>query len=195
MAIENIINEIINHLESGPILPGGIRSYLNICGAKRCRCKDKTNPKKHGPYHKLSYAIAGNDSSMFIKDKYFSEAEKMVDRFKALKHCVNTLALEYVQLLRENGFDSSSLLNLEKLKSLRDDTINIIDESWKNKAQDRQNNILKYKTKIRDIEKSRKEWKQKASERKAEIEYLKKEMLETQKDELKKKTKKKKPMR
>ena len=59
-------NKIQELLASGPMLPGSISKQWNVCGNPNCRCKDKDNPKKHGPYYQLSFTIGGKSSSMFL---------------------------------------------------------------------------------------------------------------------------------
>lgn len=178
MTINKRIHEIISLITSGPVLPGGIKSYFNICGTPGCHCKNKTHPQKHGPYHRLSYAVAGKDSSMFIKNQDFEEAEKMVQRFKELKHAINLLALEYAQSYRERKGDNIKFTPSEHQKKNPE-------EGWKQKALLRQQIILANKVKIRDLEKSRKEWKQKAGKRKGQLEQLEKNLMEQKKTEKK----------
>lgn len=185
MLKKSTINEILSLL-SNPIIPGGIKSYLNICGTPGCRCKDKKDPKKHGPYNKLSYSVAGKSSTMFIKTIHLSEAENMVGNFKRIKELVNILALENVDTLRKNNFDISSLpiINNPDL-SIKYTDVSI--KKLKEKAELRNKVILSDKGKIRDLEKSRNEWKEKAINRKSEMENFKNELL------IQKKTSKQKP--
>ena len=51
----------------GEIRPGGLSEQYNVCGKKGCRCKDTENPRRHGPYHQLSYAWNGRSTSEFVK--------------------------------------------------------------------------------------------------------------------------------
>lgn len=91
-------------LDLGPVLPGSISEQWNICGTPGCRCKDRNNPKKHGPYYQLSFSIGGRSSSMFIKKEDFAEAGKRVRRHKEFKALMMELIHAYVQQVRENGF-------------------------------------------------------------------------------------------
>lgn len=190
---KSTISEIMSLL-SNPIIPGGIRSYLSVCGTPGCRCKDKKDPKKHGPYNKLSYSVGGKSSSMFIKTINLSEAENMVGNFKRIKELLNILALENIDILRTNNFDISSLpiINNPDL-SIKNTDVSI--KIFKEKAELRNKVILSNKGKIRDLEKSRIEWKDKAINRKSELENLKNEILILKRDDLiqKKKTAEKNP--
>ena len=37
----------------GRMTVGSITKQFNVCGTPGCKCKDKTNPQKHGPYFYL----------------------------------------------------------------------------------------------------------------------------------------------
>lgn len=174
MIKKTTLSEIMSLL-SNPVIPGGIKSYLNICGTPGCKCKDKKNPKKHGPYNKLSYSVAGKSSSMFIKTINLSEAENMVTNFKRIKELVNILALENIHILRQNNFDIESLSTLIDSTSLIE-KIDVYDKKLDEKAQARTKVLISNKGKIRDLEKSRNDWKQKAIERKSTNDKLKKEI-------------------
>ena len=46
-------------LELGDLHPGSLSRQYNVCGKPGCRCKDPKNPRRHGPYHKVSYVYRG----------------------------------------------------------------------------------------------------------------------------------------
>ena len=175
MPTKSPINEIMSLL-SNPIIPGGIKSYLSVCGTPGCRCKDEKDPKKHGPYNKLSYSVAGKSSSMFIKTINLSEAENMASNFKRIKELINILALENIGTLRKNNFDISSLPVINN-PDLSTKSTDVSIKKFKEKAELHNKVILSNKGKIRDLEKSRKEWKEKAINRKSEIKNLNNEIL------------------
>ncbi len=62
--IEQIKAEIGN---LGEMRPGSLSEQYNVCGNPNCRCKDKKNPKKHGPYYQLSYTWKGKSTSEFVR--------------------------------------------------------------------------------------------------------------------------------
>ena len=39
--------------------PDSINEQYNVCGSPNCKCKDKKNPQKHGPYYYLSFTFKG----------------------------------------------------------------------------------------------------------------------------------------
>ena len=91
-------------LDLGPVLPGSISEQWNVCGTPGCRCKERNNPKKHGPYYQLSFSIRGRSSSMFIKKEDLAEARKRVHRHQEFKKLMTNLIRAYVEQVREEGF-------------------------------------------------------------------------------------------
>ena len=91
-------------LDLGPVLPGSISEQWNVCGTPGCRCKERNNPKKHGPYYQLSFSIGGRSSSMFIKKEDLAEARKRVRRHQEFKKLMTDLIRAYVEQVREEGF-------------------------------------------------------------------------------------------
>ncbi len=88
----------------GLFLPGSIREQWNVCGKKDCRCKDPEEPIKHGPYHQLSFSVAGKSSTMFIKKEDLSEARRRVKRYQIYKKLCADLTKAQIDLVRKNGF-------------------------------------------------------------------------------------------
>ena len=81
-----------------------LNQQYNVCGVKTCRCKDKENPQKHGPYFQLSYTLNGKSSSRFIKKENLAECQKQVEnyqRFKGLTTEWKELAAEHAKLKYE----------------------------------------------------------------------------------------------
>ena len=91
-------------LNLGPVLPGSISEQWNVCGTPGCKCKDATNPKKHGPYYQLSFSIGGRSSSMFIRKEDVVEARKCVKRYGEFKKVTMELVQAYVDMVRSEGF-------------------------------------------------------------------------------------------
>ena len=66
--IEKRIEVIKQELSAlGPMHPGSVSEQYNICGTPGCRCKDPKDPRKHGPYHQLSYTWRGRHSTRFVR--------------------------------------------------------------------------------------------------------------------------------
>ncbi|MBT4814760.1 MAG: hypothetical protein HON70_03630 [Lentisphaerae bacterium] len=170
MNTAGMIAKLVAELSDGPVLPGGIRDQYNVCGKKNCRCKDPENPIPHGPYSMLSWSVSGQSSSLTVAPADRASVEKMVQRFRTLKHLVNQLALGYAKGLRAGGIakiegdvpvlagDPAALKALAtKAKRLA-----VSRDAWKSKAKKRQSLLEKNRITTRDLKKSRHKWRSEA---------------------------------
>lgn len=100
--IENKINEIKHALTAiGEMRPGSLSLQYNVCGKPDCKCKDKKNPKKHGPYNQLSYVIKGKSTSQYIRDEHLEGTTQQINNYRVFKGLVDEwteLALEHAKL-------------------------------------------------------------------------------------------------
>lgn len=100
--IEKKIKKIKEELlDLGELRPGSLSKQFNVCGKPSCRCKDKTNSKKHGPYYQISYSRKGKSSSAFVRPESVKDIENQLANYKQLMHLVNLwidLALEHSKL-------------------------------------------------------------------------------------------------
>ncbi len=84
--IEKIKQKILN---IGDIKPGSISEQYNVCGTPGCSCKNKKDPKKHGPYYYLSYTFNGNSVTEFVKKEDLRVIRKSLDNYRSLKSLTN----------------------------------------------------------------------------------------------------------
>lgn len=77
--IEKIKTEI---LELDELRPGSLGEQYNVCGNPKCRCKDKKNPQKHGPYYQLSYSWQGKSTSEFIRKNDVESTKRFMSNYK-----------------------------------------------------------------------------------------------------------------
>lgn len=100
--IETEISSIKNGLMTlGELRPGSLSKQFNVCGTPGCKCKDKEDPKKHGPYYQISYCRKGKSSSAFVRPEFVAEVEQQLATYKRLMELVNRwvdLGLEHSQL-------------------------------------------------------------------------------------------------
>ena len=100
--VEKKIAKVKAKLRSlGEMHPGSLTQQYNVCGIIGCRCKDKENPQKHGPYYQLSFTMNGKSSSRFIRKENLQDCKKQINnyqKFKALTTEWKTLAVEYAKL-------------------------------------------------------------------------------------------------
>ena len=80
--IEEIKKEICR---LGEIRPGSLSEQYNVCGTPNCVCKDPDNPKKHGPYHQLSYTRRGRSRTEFVKAEDVEMMSERVAAYRRLK--------------------------------------------------------------------------------------------------------------
>lgn len=68
--------------------PGSLSEQYNVCGNPRCRCKEDP-PKKHGPYHQLSYVRAGKSTTRFIRKPHLPAVRKQLKNYETLRTLVD----------------------------------------------------------------------------------------------------------
>jgi len=99
MQIEKKILKVKTQLTKiGEMRPGSLSKQYNVCGTPGCKCKDKNNPQKHGPYYQLSYSRKGKSTSQFIRKEMVKDIEKQLKNYKKFKELTDTwieLALEH----------------------------------------------------------------------------------------------------
>ena len=84
--IENQIAQIKEKLMSlGPLYPGSLSRQYNVCGKLGCRCKDPENPRRHGPYYKVSYVFRGRFSSRFVPKDQVKAVRAELANYKRLR--------------------------------------------------------------------------------------------------------------
>lgn len=109
--IEKKIKKIKEELlDLGELRPGSLTRQFNVCGKPSCRCKDKKNPRKHGPYYQISYSRKGKSTSVFVRSDSVKDIENQLVNYKRLMQLVNQwvdLAIEHsklkLDLIRESG--------------------------------------------------------------------------------------------
>ena len=96
--VERQIEEIKKRLaDLGPMHPGSLGEQYNVCGTPGCQCKDPKKPRKHGPYHQLSYTWRGKSSTRFVRPERLAEMRRKVENYKRFRELVN----EWVDLAVE----------------------------------------------------------------------------------------------
>lgn len=105
-ARQSRIKKIKKELEElGEIMPGSLSKQYNICGNPTCRCKDRENPRKHGPYYNLSYTWNGKGKTKFVRKEELVHTKERVKNYKILKRLVKQwvdLSLEIVELRKKS---------------------------------------------------------------------------------------------
>ena len=96
--IENRIKKVKEELlKIDGMRPGSLSKRYNVCGVKKCKCKDPKNPQKHGPYVQLSFVHQGKNATKFIREPFVKKIEKETSQYKKFKELTAqwiTLAME-----------------------------------------------------------------------------------------------------
>lgn len=112
--IENKIEKIKRELlKIDEMRPGSLSKRYNVCGVRNCKCKDKINPQKHGPYVQLSFVHQGKNATKFIRQPFLKQIEKETAQYKKFKELTNqwiTLAMQRSDMemqlkIEKNGRD------------------------------------------------------------------------------------------
>jgi hypothetical protein len=105
--LEKRVQEIKKQLQTiGDMRPGSISQQYNVCGKPKCKCKDKDNPQKHGPYHQLSWVHNGKNTSQFIKSQFVEEVNKQLENYKIFRKLTDewvSLALDIAKIKLEES--------------------------------------------------------------------------------------------
>jgi len=153
---------------TGAILPGSITRQYNVCGIPGCRCKDKKDPRKHGPYFQISYGAKGKSSSMFVREPDIAVVEEMTGNYRNVRDITIELGHEVASLCREKGFAEgmriyNEIFDIEKRRS-----IGVVEREaesassgtirWKERASERTASIERTRIESRDLRLSRDKW-------------------------------------
>lgn len=184
------MNKLIKDLMTiSPMLPGTLEKRYNVCGKAGCACKDKVNPKKHGPYYRLSLSVKGGNTSMFVKEKDAALVRRMTDAYKAHRNAPIELGLKFVSLCKDLGFEDASQKFIDSLIDVKRELACVksgsaelkeykkSQASWKAKAIERRKEIGSKNVKITNLVDSRGHWKEKYQQEKAEKRIAKQKII------------------
>jgi hypothetical protein len=82
--IERIKREIV---KLDRIHPGSLSQQYNVCGQPQCRCKAKP-PQRHGPYHQVSFAWRGKNTSRFIRKDDLARVTRELKNYQRLRKLI-----------------------------------------------------------------------------------------------------------
>jgi hypothetical protein len=96
--IERKIEQLKHQLaELGPMHPGSLSEHYNVCGKPGCRCKDRKNPQKHGPYYQLSFTWRSKGRTRFVRAEGLAEMRRKIANYKRFRELTD----EWVDLVVE----------------------------------------------------------------------------------------------
>lgn len=83
------INEIkaqIANLEN--FRAGSLSEQYNVCGKSGCKCKDKKDPQKHGPYYQVSFYKNKKHTTFFVRKENVKTIKEEVKTYKLFKSLI-----------------------------------------------------------------------------------------------------------
>ena len=98
----------------GDMRCGSLNEQMTVCGSETCRCVDPENPRKHGPYYKLSYAHQGKSTSQFIQKEFVGTVRMQLKNYKTFR----ALNAEWVDLAL--AIAKEKLDNDKKQRAIKD---------------------------------------------------------------------------
>jgi len=88
-------------VELGPLHPGSLSRQYNVCGKPGCRCKARLNPRRHGPYYKISYVFRGRFTSRFVPRLKVKAARAELANYKRLRKLTDAWVELALRLAKE----------------------------------------------------------------------------------------------
>lgn len=184
------LNELNKQLrELGPLLPGTLDSRENVCGKAGCRCKDKINPVKHGPYYRLCVGKTGARGTFFVTNEDAKAVGRMCSDYKKAKDLLSDISLATLELWREKGVNAVRVTvgNLVAMPESRSTAttirkLTIARDKWKARALEGKAVLEKNRITIRDLTASRKQWSAKTRTAKKELATAKKDVERLKKE-------------
>ncbi|MEK7615568.1 MAG: DUF6788 family protein [Patescibacteria group bacterium] len=89
-ALKSEIEEIKKNMTAlGPMHPGSISMQYQACGNPNCKCMDPKTPRRHGPFHKLSYVFKGKTGCRFVRAACADEVIRRVAVYKEFRSLID----------------------------------------------------------------------------------------------------------
>ena len=104
---KELLNRIVKlknkMLDIGEMHPGSITEQYNVCGTVGCRCKDKNDPIKHGPYLHLSFTFKGKSGTKAIKKESLREFRLLTSNYRTFRKYGEELVQLNIDLVKLRG--------------------------------------------------------------------------------------------
>jgi hypothetical protein len=86
--------------EMGQMRPGSLSRQYNVCGKSGCRCKDRKNPRRHGPYYQLNYVYGGKKTSEFVRPQNLKQVRTQLANYKRFRRLTDQWVGSALKLAR-----------------------------------------------------------------------------------------------
>jgi hypothetical protein len=83
----------------GDLRPGTLSEQFNVCGNPGCRCK-ATPPRKHGPYHQVSFTWQGKSHTQFVRREDVPAVRRQLRNYQRLRTLVDAWISAGLELSR-----------------------------------------------------------------------------------------------
>ena len=90
-------------LEIGEMHPGSLSEQYNVCGTSGCKCKDKSNPVRHGPYTKLTFTFQGKGRCKFIRKECIDDFMRFTSNYRKFREHIEQLVQYNIELINLVG--------------------------------------------------------------------------------------------
>ena len=74
-------------LQLGDLRPGTLSAQYNVCGKAGCACKADP-PRKHGPYHQVSFTWQGRSRTHFVRRAQLKTVRQQLRNYARLRTLV-----------------------------------------------------------------------------------------------------------
>ena len=74
-------------LQLGDLRPGTLSAQYNVCGKAGCACKADP-PRKHGPYHQVSFTWQGRSRTHFVRREQLKTVRQQLRNYARLRTLV-----------------------------------------------------------------------------------------------------------
>jgi len=74
-------------LRLGDLRPGTLSEQYNVCGKAGCACKADP-PRRHGPYHQLSFTWQGRSRTQFVRREHLRTVRQQLRNYARLRALV-----------------------------------------------------------------------------------------------------------
>lgn len=96
------IKEIKRELAKLPAMrPGTLSEQYNTCGQTHCKCKDKTEPSKHGPYLQLSYTFKGHSHTEFVRRDQLEKVQAQLAAYARFRELTEEWVALSIEIAKE----------------------------------------------------------------------------------------------
>ena len=96
--VQCLKDEIVSHINNGPIISGHLRETSLSCGKENCKC---ASGKLHGPYLQHGYRAGGKFRNQTVPNERRVEVKQAITKYLWLQQCLEALSIAWRYTLLE----------------------------------------------------------------------------------------------